>query len=330
MSRSVRVLLVAVAALSATRANAQCSGGAAARDACRKMVDMVNFLSPQYAAALAGGNPTQSQSGSLGGLGKVAVDIRSTRVIGAMPNIGDQPFATTGETKSTYSSPSMLIPALSVDISFGLFRGFDVGSTYVGGVDGLLTATYMSELSNSSVDVALEGSNTNFGFGARLGLMEETARLPGVALSYVHRDMPRDSIIAGTKAGNGVSLVGGTIMANSMLVTVNSLRLTAGKQVGRIDLSGGLGQDKYMSSARVSATVTAIPPIGTQTATGTAAFQMTRTNLFAGGAFTAGMFKFIGEYGVATGGTAPSAVNDFGSALNKARSYFTIAAKIAF
>jgi hypothetical protein len=329
MSRSVRVFLVAVAALTATRANAQCSGGAAARDACRKMIDLVNFLSPQYAAALAGGNPTQSQSGSLGGLGKVAVDIRSTRVIGAMPNIGDQGFATTGETKSTYSSPSALIPALSVDMAFGLFRGFDVGSTYVGGVDGLLTATYMSELSNSSVDVALEGSNTNFGFGARLGLMEETARLPGLALSYVHRDMPRDSIIASSKVGNGVTLVGGTIMANGLLVTVNSLRLTAGKQFGRIDLSGGVGQDKYMSSARVTATVIT-PPFGPQTSTGSTSFQMTRSNVFVGGAFTAGMFKFVGEYGMATGGTAPSAVNDFGSALNQARSYFTLAAKIAF
>src|SRR5580704_18404310 len=96
-------ILIAVAAATAARANAQqCTGGAAALDACRKAIDIVGFLTPQYAAALAGGNPTLAQSGSLGGLGRVAVAIRSTRVIGELPTIGDQGFTTSGPAKATY------------------------------------------------------------------------------------------------------------------------------------------------------------------------------------------------------------------------------------
>ena len=331
MFRSIRIFIAAVAALSAGRADAQsCSGGTAARDACRKMIDLVNFLSPQYAAALVGGNPTMSQSGSLGGRGKFAVDVRSTRVIGELPMIGSQGFSTGGESQGTYASQSTLIPALSVDVSFGVFRGLGFGDTHVGGIDGLLTATYMSQLSNSSVNVALEGSNTNFGFGGRVGVLEETQFLPGIAVSYVHRDMARLAVTGTTTQGNGVTVVGGTVTGNSLLVSANSMRLTAGKRFGFIDLSGGVGQDKYVSSANVNATVTAIPPVGTQTSSGIAAFQMTRSNLFAGGALNLGVFKFVGEYGVASGGTAPTAVNTFGSAPTKARSYFTIAARIGF
>jgi hypothetical protein len=330
MRRFARILIAATVAIAA-RANAQqCTGGAAALDACRKAIDIVDFLTPQYAAALAGGNPTLAQSGALGGLGKVAVAVRSTRVMGELPTIGDQGFSTNGPSKASYHASGTLIPALSVDMAFGLFRGFDAGRTYVGGVDVLLSGTYMSELSHASLGVALEGSNTNFGFGARVGLVEETPTLPGVAVTYLKRDMPRFAIAGVSDQGNATTTAPGSITASSLLVTATSIRLTVGKRLGAVDLSGGVGQDKYAASADIRAVVNAAAPTGSQVATGMALMDMTRTNIFAGGALNVMVFKFVGEIGMATGGAAPAALNDFGSAPNATRTYFTLAIRIGF
>ena len=331
MRRSVSLLVVLVAVTTAIRVDAQqCAGGIGARDACRKAIDLVNFLAPEYAGALAGGNPMIAQGGTLGGLGHFTAAVRATRVIGALPQIGDQGFATSGEARSSYASTTSLVPALSVDVGFGLFRGFEVGTLHVGGLDALLSATYMSELSNSSLDVALEGSNTNFGFGARLGVIEETPTLPGIALTYVKRDMPRFVVNGVTTQGTGAATAPGTITASSVLVTASSIRLTAGKRFGLVDLAVGGGQDMYTSAANVSAVVNAAAPLGSQTATGTAAMNMTRLNFFADAALNVAVFKFVGELGTSTGGTAPDAMNSFGSAANSARTYFTLSIRIGF
>ena len=333
MIRHIRVLAAAAVTLAGACLQAQgqaCQGAAAARDACRKAIDLVNFVSPQYAAALAGGNPTIAQSGTLGGLGHVAVVVRSTHVSGSLPKIGDVGFTTGGETKARYVSASTLIPALSVDVAFGLFRGFAAGSAHVLGVDGLLSATYMSALGTGSVDVELEGSNTNFGFGGRLGILEETDALPGVALTYLKRDMPRFAVTGITTVGNGTTTAPGTITGSSLLVTTSSYRLTTGKRFGRVDVSGGAGQDKYESSANVRGIVSTTTPASTQSATGVALLEMTRTNLFVGGALNVAFFKFVGEIGMATGGTSPTATNEFGSNSADARTYFTLAIRIGF
>ena len=331
MGRFVFLLVALVAVISAGRVDAQqCIGGVGARDACRKTIDLVNFLAPEYAGALAGGNPMIGQGGTLGGLGHFTAALRSTRVIGALPQIGDQGFATGGEARSSYSSASALVPALSVDVAFGLYRGFEVGAMHMGGVDALLSATYMSELSHSSLDVALEGSNTNFGFGLRIGVVEETPTLPGIAFTYVKRDMPRFVVNGVTTQGSGAATAPGTITASSVLVTATSLRLIAGKRFGMVDLTVGAGQDMYKSAANVSAVVNASAPIGSQTATGTAAMDMTRLNIFADATYNLNVFKFVGELGTSTGGSAPDALNTFGSAANSARTYFTLSIRIGF
>ncbi len=320
-------LLVAVSVAPVRRVDAQsCSGATQALDACRKAIDLSNFVSPQFAAALAGGNPTIGQSGALGGIGKFAVAVRSTHAMGELPNYGaQQGYSTTGAVKTTYSTSSVQVPALSVDGAVGLFRGIPVGLTYIGGVDALVSATYMSSVSGNGVSADLEGSNTNFGFGGRVGIIEETSSLPGVAVSYLRRDMPRFALTAASgPAVLPVVTAPGTLAANSLLVSTTSYRLTAGKQLGMIGINAGYGQDKYQSSSLTTATVNG------GTATGTAVSEMTRNNLFVGASVSAAVFRFVGEYGMATGGTAAPMLNDLGAAGDKARSYYTLGAKITF
>ena len=318
-------VLAAVICVPVVRLDAQaCSGPTPALDACRKAIDLSNFVAPQFAAALAGGNATIGQSGALGGPGKFSVSVRSTHVTGEFPNIGAQGFNTGGAQKSTYATASVQVPALSVDGALGLFRGLPVGTTYVGGIDALVSATYMSSTVATGVSATLEGSNTNFGFGGRVGIVEETAALPGVAVTYLKRDMPRFSVSAGSFAPATATTAPGTLAANSLLVTTTSYRLTAGKQLGMIGVNAGYGQDTYQSSATATATV------NSATASGTAVSEMTRSNMFVGATVSAAVFRFVGEYGMATGGTAPTSLNDLGAAGGKARSYYTIGVKITF
>ena len=301
-----------------------CSGPTQALDACRKAIDLSNFVAPQFAAALAGGNTTIGQAGALGGLGKFAVSVRSTHVMGEFPNIGAQGFYTGGAQKSTYATASVQVPALSVDGALGLFRGLPVGPTYVGGLDALVSATYMNSTIATGVSATLEGSNTNFGFGGRVGIIEETSMLPGVAVSYLKRDMPRFAVTGGSSVAATATTAPGTLAANSLLVTTTSFRLTAGKQLGLLGISAGYGQDKFDASSVATATVNGA------TATGNAVSAMTRNNLFVGASVSVAVFRFVGEYGMATGGTAATSLNDLGAAGDKARSYYTLGVKITF
>jgi hypothetical protein len=318
-------LLTAMLAAPERRLDAQaCSGPTQALDACRKAIDLSNFVAPQFASALSGGNPTIGQAGALGGLGKFAVSLRSTHVMGEFPNIGAQGFNTGGAQKSTYATSSVQVPALSVDGAFGLFRGLPLGPTHVGGIDALVSATYMSSTSATGVSATLEGSNTNFGFGGRVGIIEETTALPGIAVSYLKRDMPRFSVTTGSSVAATATTGPGTLAANSLLVTTTSYRLTAGKQLGMIGISGGAGQDKYDASSLTTATVNGA------TATGRAVSGTTRNNLFIGASLSVAVFRIVGEYGIATGGTPAASLNDLGAAGDKARSYYTLGVKITF
>ena len=131
-------------AAAAANAGAQqtCSGSLTARDACRKGIDLVNFVAPQFGAALAGGNAPLAQSGSLGEARLNSPSpIRQTEVFGSIPKIDGQGFNTAGETQSQlYVARSQLIPALSVDGRlWPVSRHSGRKLTHIGGIDLLLS-----------------------------------------------------------------------------------------------------------------------------------------------------------------------------------------------
>src|SRR5438874_348507 len=97
------VVLASVAlALSASALSAQantCPGGAqspltpqgaasnAAKDACTQAVDLFQFVAPQLGLALAGGNATLGQGGTLGGIGHFAISLRANAFQGDLPKV---------------------------------------------------------------------------------------------------------------------------------------------------------------------------------------------------------------------------------------------------
>jgi hypothetical protein len=293
----------------------------ASADACQKALDLLNFMTPQVSTALVSGNPTLGEGGTLGGLGHFSVDIRGSAVNGSFPQLTGVALSVTGAQQSAFTSKNQLIPGGSLDAGIGLWRGYSLGVTHVGGIDAIVTMTYLPNYNSGPISFKVDGSNEKFGYGFRLGLLEESVVTPGVSFAWVKRDLPTGTLV-GTVAASGAS-PGGTLSLNNFGVNTQAWRVTAAKSLFIFGLSLGAGQDKYDANSTIVATVTG-GPSGTQ-ATG---FSMTRTNYFVGAYVNLLILRLEGEFGEVTGGKDPT-YNTFGPDAAKARSYFTLGLRFA-
>jgi hypothetical protein len=297
----------------------------ATADACQKALDMLNFMTPQLSTALASGNPTLGEGGTLGGLGHFSVDIRASAVNGSLPQLTGVGLSATGAQQSAFTSNNKLIPAASLDAGIGLWRGYSLGVTHVGGIDAIVTMTYLPNYNGNGgagqTTFKVDGSNEKFGYGFRLGLLEESVVTPGVSFAWVKRDLPTVTL-AGTVAASGPN-PGGTLSLNNYAVNTQAWRVTAAKSLFIFGLSVGAGQDKYDANSAIVATVNG-GPTGTQLTS----FAMTRTNYFVGAYVNLLILRLEGEFGEVTGGKDPT-YNTFGPDAAKARSYFTLGLRFA-
>jgi hypothetical protein len=325
--------LIAIGALAAVVAapmqaqTSQCAAGAT-QDACQKAVDLFNFMTPQLSTAIASGNPTLGQGGALGGLGHFSLDLRGSAVNGALPTLSNVGLSTAGAQHSTFTSKNQFIPMVSADASLGLWRGVSLGVTHVGGIDAIVTMTYLPNISSADQTNGGGGSDktnitvnnsTAFGYGVRLGILEESAITPGVSVAWVQRNLP--SITATAHVDSQPPQPSGDLSLNNFTVKTSDWRITAAKSFLIFGLSAGYGQDKYTANTTMSFTVNG-PFGGTSTQANNLA--MTRTNMFVGAYVNMFIFKLEGEFGEVSGGSLPTAFNSFGQDPAKSRSYFTV------
>ena len=317
--------LLTIGAVRPVAAQQSCTGGTAVQDACQKGSDFIAFISPQLSTALAGGNATLGQGGALGGLGHFALGIRASAVNGSLPKIGNQSFNTTRADSTTYTANNQFVPGLSADAAIGLWRGVSVGVTHVGGIDALLTATYLPNVGgngNGDVKLTVNGSNTKFGFGVRVGLLEESVVTPGVSFTYLQRDLPSVSMSSTTTGTVSGTSANGTIALNDLAIKSTAWRITAAKDLLIFGLSAGVGQDKYTTTSSLLVTVNTIA--GAQSGTSSPGISMTRTNAFVGASVNLFLFKLEGELGTVNGGSLPPLKNNFGADASSSRTYFTL------
>lgn len=323
-----QVLFVSAAVLaSAAPLGAQCSNAAIqVRQACTASVDMVNYMTPQLATAIAAGSSTLGQSGVLGGLGRFALSLRGTGVLnGAFPNIGDQGFRTDGGTQN-YTTEKQIVPGAGVDFSVGLTKGWPIGPTNLGGIDVIVSALYLPDYEGEGGDFSIKANDGNLklGYGLRVGILDETVVTPGLYASYLQRDLPTMSLSGATTASTGLFTANGSYALNNFSVKTSAIRLVASKNFVVFGLQAGIGQDSYKSTADISATVSG------QSANASANMSMTRMNYF--GAFSLNLFvlKVVGEYGVASGGTLPAPTNGFDKPNDASRTYASLGLRLAF
>ena len=330
----LRVVLVLVALTAASsRAGAQansCPAGSGSldpnritQDACQMAVDVFKYMAPQLGVALAGGNPTLGQGGTLG-LGHFTIEARANALAGDLPQVQNFPQpSTSGTVQHTLPTKTQIVGLPTVDAAIGVFSGIPLPLTHVGGVDLLVNAAYVPTYGSSGDAVQVKPNQSlQLGFGARVGILQESLIVPGVAVSYLRRDLPTTSII-GTSSNVDVNVTNAS-------VKTDALRLTVSKNLLLFSLAGGVGRDHYDESATVQGTVHTSPATSVSSSQIPLDQKMTRTTYFLDASLNFIIGKLVAEIGQVSGGTDKPYNNFSGGAADKSRLYGSLGVRLGF
>lgn len=297
----------------------------ASQDACQKAIDLFQYLAPQLATTVAGGNATLGQAGSLGGLGHFSAGFRINALQGSLPQVQNVTPSVTGAVKDNYDTKTQLFPMPTAELAIGIFKGLPLAITNVGGIDLLVSAAYLPEFNNSGVSVKVPNGSLKLGYGARVGILQESLLVPGVSVSYVRRDLPTVNIAA--NSGND------SLYVNNFSLKTTAWRVVASKGLLLFGIAAGIGQDKYESSTDVSAHLAAqaVPPVPAFNSAPVSLSQnITRTNVFADLSMNLLLFKLTGEIGQVSGGTINTYNTFSGTQAADSRIYGSVGARFGF
>lgn len=297
----------------------------ASQDACQKTIDLFQYMAPQLGISITGGNATLGKGGTLGGLGHFSIGLRINAVQGSVPQIANVTPQVDTARSSRYDTKNQIIGLPTADLAVGLFKGLPLGITNVGGIDLLVSAAYLPEFNTSGVDVKVPNGSLKFGYGARLGILQESLLVPGVSITYLRRDLPTTNITATTGSD--------TLYIRDLNVKTDAWRLVASKSLLFLGVAVGAGQDKYTSSTEIRAHVAArtVPPSPAGNAGPVSLSQsMTRTNVFADLSLNLLLFKLTGEIGQVSGGEINTFNTFSGKQAADSRIYGSVGARFGF
>ena len=267
-----------------------------AQDACQKAIDLFKYTAPQLGAVLAGGSATQGITGTLGGLGHFSIGLRGNALRASLPEVDRVVPSTRGAQSSSYSLDNKPAGFVTGDLALGIFRGLPLGLTNVGGLDLLVSASYVPNYTRGAFDVTLPGGAWKLGYGGKLGLVQETALIPGVSISFLERELPRVDI-AGVSGEDMLFL-------DSLQVRSRSWRAVAGKSLLFLGVGGGFGQDTYNSNAAIRVSVAPRPTSeGGSGGPIMLTQKLKRNNVFGTVWFTSQVLRIVAEIGRVSGGT---------------------------
>lgn len=285
-------------------------------DACQKVADLFNYMNMQLGTWVAGGNPTLGQGGTLGGLGHFAVGVRANVMKATIPRVDDIQVQPGPPVSTRIPSDDKWVGLPAVDVAVGIFKGFPVGLTNVGGIDALVNVSYLPSYTQHSLHVGAQDNKWKIGFGGRLGIIQESLLIPGVGVSYMVRDLPTAELSGVDNSGNSVSI-------NDYKIRTKQWRLTASKKILFLGLAAGVGQDKYDTKASLTYNVDGNTPDGP------IALHISpkRTNYFADLSFNLLLAHFVAEIGRVTGGDIAT-FNTFDTAASASRTYGSLGIRI--
>ncbi len=323
-----RLLMAAGLSLIALRSsNAQCTGTPtsatqATEDARQQAHDVFQYMAPQLGLAIAGGSPTLGSPSVLGGLGHFSIGVRGNALAGHLPQVDQFQTRCDGAQSQTLPTAEQYLGLPGVDAAIGVFKGIPVGVTNMGGIDVLLSASYIPEFDGDGVDVTVPDGSLKIGYGARVGLLQESLLVPGISVSVLRRDLPTVNMV-GTSGSNSLAV-------NNLSVKTTAWRVVASKSLLLFGFTAGMGRDSYEQSANITATVQAPAPYGQVSSSIDPNQSLTRTNMFAGVSLGLPLLKLSGEVGKVSGGTI-NTMNSFdGKAAADSRLYGSVGLRLGF
>ena len=301
---AVLVAASAMPAAAQSGASADCfAQQSGVQDACQKAVDLFNFMAPQLGTSIAGGNAVSGSASTLGGLGHFSVGLRGNAVDGRLPEIESSNVSLSGPQVSDLTVKRQVLGLPTVDAALGVYGGLPLGVTRVGGVDLLVNAAYLPGYEGDGVSITTPDGGLKLGYGARVGLLQESILVPGVAATYLRRDLPTVSLLGQFEGATGSD----EISLRDLSVKTDAWRLVASKHFFVFGLAAGAGQDRYETSTTLGATVRSgglacnvVAPC--QTTPVNLEQSLTRTNYFGSVSLNLLMLKVVGEVGQVSGG----------------------------
>jgi hypothetical protein len=287
VSWSAVFLLGAAAPLVAQ--NSQCTPFAASSNAfnvCNAAIDGTRAFQPILGLLTSGGTPVLGTPGNLGGFGKfnVVARVNATEVV--LPDLSYN-----GATTTVPAGDQLFFPSPLIEGAVGVFGGTGSG---LFAIDLLASAQLLptTQIDNLTVDSTARHIGSlalGLGFGARVGLVRESATAPGVSVSIMRRNIPE------LRYGTGT---GTTTYSFATNLYATNLRATVSKHLSVLQLAAGLGWDRYTGDATIElrdpSTGLVAPPIAM-------ALASSRTLGFVDAGFDTRFVKLIGEAGYQLG-----------------------------
>jgi hypothetical protein len=297
-------------------ANPACIGPAA--DACQQAIDFFDYMAPQLGTAMTGGNTTLAQGGSLGGfrfglMPRFAIGVRVNAVQGNVPTYNPvlllSPTAPPPQaTTPPIATQSFYLPMPAVDLAIGVFKGFPLALSNVGGVDLLLSGAFVPTIESDEINITPD-ENLAFGYGVRVGLLQESLVVPGVGFSFMQRKFPVTTLSTATGPSS--------LTVSDLDLKSNAWRVTISKSLVLFGLAAGVGQDTYDASTSVTAQMPpTIGPVAVES-------KVTRTNFFADLSMNLLLIKLVASGGMVTGGDIVT-WNAYDNAADKSRLYASL------
>ena len=323
------VMFAGAAQAQGAQAHTSCTGFTA--DACQQAVDFFGYMAPQLGTAMTGGNTTLAQGGNLGGfrfglMPRFAVGVRVNAVMGDVPDynptsgdpLSDPDNNDPPPAAQNLTTNKQFVALPSIDAAIGVFGGIPLALSNVGGVDVLLSASYVPKVESDDFSI-LPDKSLAFGYGLRVGILQESLVVPGVGISFLQRKFPVTTL----RAVEGSS----SVEVQDLDLKSTAWRLTVSKSLLLFGLAAGVGQDRYKASTGVAATVD-VPTIGSQTATvPNLSSNVTRTNYFADVSMNLFVLKLVGSAGMVSGGDIFT-FNNFDQAPDKSRLYGSVGIRV--
>jgi hypothetical protein len=287
VSWSVVLLLGAAAPLVAQ--NSRCAPYSLSTrtfNVCNAALDGTQAFHPVLGLLTSGGTPVLGAPGTLGGFGhfNAVARVNATKVV--LPDLNYD-----GSSTTVAAGDKLFFPSPLVEAAVGVFGGTGSGLLAIDllGSAQLLPTTQINNLTVDSTARRIGSVALGLGYGVRVGVVRESAVLPGVSVSIMRRNIPQ------LRYGNRL----GTATYNFAVdLYATNLRATVSKHVSLLQLAAGLGWDRYTGAANVEFRdpVSGIfaPPIVLD-------LSNSRTMAFANAGLDTRFFKLVGEAGYQLG-----------------------------
>lgn len=299
------VCLIVAAPLAAQQVTAQClTGDDRIEDACQKATDVFEFMAPQLALVVGGGNATLGTAGTLGGFPRYSVGLRATAIQGSFPQVDQRAPRAGAAVSSDFPVTRSLFGLPALDAALGLYEGMALRGVRAGALDLLVSASYLPNYQSGDRRLKVEtpGSGTALGVGARIGLVGESRANPAVVFTYLRRDLPTTNLIGITSND--------TLAVNALDIRTAAWRAVASKTLGRVTAAVGLGQDSYKSGGTLFLSLLEPPDCFPDRCRAERVYRFAgkarRAHVFMDASARLGFVTVAGEVGTVRGGKIPT------------------------